>query len=216
MIAKRHDLIYLNDKAPFIITSLHGDKLTVDQHVVAWLEQRLPCIYAKQLPNDGMLHLGLPLFWANKRHRIGLSVAPSSVEKRQTLPQLVDMVGYFQSYYKLYDIQTMLVGIEGLDIGVYGSFLFHYLSGIPCINEQSDVDLLITYQGETLAIFTELIDRLSQSLQRTIDGEVRFKNIGDVSIKELLDLSANQLLCKNCTGIELISREELYEHYSLL
>ncbi|EHL32245.1 malonate decarboxylase holo-[acyl-carrier-protein] synthase [Legionella drancourtii] len=216
MSAQRHDLIYLEHQVPFSISTLHADKHMIEQQVVAWLAQGLPCIYAKQARDDATLNLGLPLFFAEKKHRVGLRVKPSAVVKQQSLPQLIEMQDYFRRCHGLSDILATLNSISGSDIAVYGSFLFHYLSGQPSVNQASDLDLLINYQGWSLATLHELISVLSRKLQRTIDGEIRFQQVGDIPIKELLNLSATEFLCKNHDGVALIPRMKLYEHYPLL
>lgn len=102
------------------------------------------------------------------------------------------------------------------DIAVYGSFLFHYLSGYSFVDHDSDLDLLINYCGHSLADLYESVSVLTKKFNRTIDGEVRFPDFGDIPIKELLDLSAKKLLCKSKDKVTLLSRTELYEYYPLL
>lgn len=216
MNAQRHDLIYLERHVPFSISSLHADKPVIEHQVGAWLAQGLPCIYAKQVGDEDTVNLGLPLFFAEKKHRVALCVKPSAVVKQQPLPRLIAMQDYFRDYYGVNDIKALLNRISAADIAVYGSFLVHYLSGQPCVNEASDLDLLINYQGWSLATLHELVSALGQKLQRTIDGEIRFLQVGDIAIKELLNLSAATLLCKNRERVALISRMELYAHYPLL
>jgi phosphoribosyl-dephospho-CoA transferase len=212
MNAQRHDLIYLDPQAAFTITSLHAEKTILEQQIAAWLAQGLPCIYAKQVGDEAQVNLGLPLFYAEKKHRIGLSVKPSAVVKQQSLPKLIEMQDYF---FVAHGINTM-AAVSDFDIAVYGSFLFHYLSGQSGITPTSDLDLLINYQEWSLTTLRELIKILSNTLQRTIDGEIRFQGVGDIPINELLNLSATELLCKNRDGVALISRTELYEYYPLL
>ncbi|MGL5741443.1 MAG: phosphoribosyl-dephospho-CoA transferase MdcG domain-containing protein [Legionella sp.] len=102
------------------------------------------------------------------------------------------------------------------DIAVYGSFLFHYLSGDSFVNETSDLDLLIHYQGYSLKDLGQLVSAFTKQFNRTIDGEVRFHLFGYIPIKELLNCSARKLLCKSKDCVALLSRTELYEHYPLL
>lgn len=216
MTAKRHDLMYLDSQAPFTISTLHADQELIQQQVKVWLGQGLPCIYAKQNGDDDRVNLGLPLFFAGKKHRIGLSVIKSAILRQKPLPQLIEMDDFLQCYYGLDDLRVFVSILPGSVIAVYGSFLFHYLSGQSGINDMSDFDVLIHYHEWSLSTLAAFVNALSSKLQRCIDGEIRFKNVGDIPLKELLDLSANRLLCKNSDGVALISRTELYERYPLL
>lgn len=217
MIAERHHLIYLNRQAEFSIASMHADKKAIEQQIKAWLAKGLPCIYARQLTQSLPAHvnLGLPLLYDNIKHRVSLRVMPSSVQKQQLLPQLMEMPNFFAHNFRI-ELAKIAVLEHISDIAVYGSFLFHYLSGQNYVNEVSDLDLLFNYQGYSLAFLDELIKVLTKEFKRTIDGEVRFPLLGDVPLKELLDLSAKKLLCKRRDNVVLVSRTDLYEHYPLL
>ncbi|KTD71041.1 nucleotidyltransferase [Legionella steelei] len=221
MNSQRHHLIYLKPYADFVITSCHEDQKMIAGEVALWLTRGLPCIYAKQVCSAtsferGLINLGVTLFHENKKHRVGMQVAPSFVQKQQPLPQLLEMQNFFSSYYGIEDLTSITATYPISDIAVYGSFLFQYLSGAPFVNDASDLDLLIHYQEYAWTDLHETISALTKKFNRTIDGEVRFHNFGDIPIKELLDLSAKKLLCKRKDSITLLSRAELYEHYPLL
>lgn len=216
MIPQRHHLMYLEPQADFTITSLHEDNPTIRAHVKAWITKGLPCIYARQVPHQEMIHLGLPLWYADKKHRVCLRVMPSMIQKQQPLPQLVEMHSFFLQKHGIQGLSSLTEHYHIANIGVYGSFLFHYLSGQFWVTDTSDLDLLIPYQGFSVKHLRSLIAGLGHKFERTIDGEVRFQSLGEVPIKELLDLSTQKLLCKTRDGVALILRAELYEHYSLL
>ncbi|MGL5741384.1 MAG: hypothetical protein ACRCXC_01955 [Legionella sp.] len=91
MNPQRHHLIYLAPDVDFSIASFHEDKNAIEEGVRSWLAKGLPCIYAKQLPNEETMSLGFPLVSGNKNHRVGLRIAPSAVQKLQPLPQLMAM-----------------------------------------------------------------------------------------------------------------------------
>ncbi|CAM3057862.1 nucleotidyltransferase [Legionella steigerwaltii] len=226
MNPQRHHLIYLQPQADFVITSCHDDLEMIAQEAALWLARGLPFIYAKQFARNStaeadcverdLINLGVTLLHGNKKHRVGVQVAPSFVQKQQPPPQLIAMQDFFSSYYKIKDLKRITDTCSISDIAVYGSFLFHYLSGSAFVNDTSDLDLLINYQGYSWTDLHETISALTKKFNRTIDGEVRFPNFGDIPIKELLDLSAKKLLCKSKDKVTLLSRTELYEHYPLL
>ncbi|KTD74263.1 phosphoribosyl-dephospho-CoA transferase MdcG domain-containing protein [Legionella tucsonensis] len=215
MTLQRHHLIYLQPDADFAVASIHEDKKMIEEQVYLWLEKDLPCIYAKQLAQE-TITLGLTLLHAKKKHRIGLQVAPSFVQKQKPLPQLLEMRDFFSSCYGIKKVDTLIKLLPISDIAVYGSFLFHYVSGYSFVDRASDLDLLILYQDYSLVDLRESIAALSKKFNRIIDGEVRFPYLGDIPIKELLHLSAKKLLCKSKDKVTLLSRAELYEHYPLL
>jgi phosphoribosyl-dephospho-CoA transferase len=217
MTAERHHLIYLNPQAELSIASMHANKKVIEQQVKAWLVKGLPCIYTKQLTPSvpAHVHLGLPLLYDNKKHRVSLRVMLSAVQKHQQLPQLMEMQDFFAHYYRI-ELSNIVLLESISDLAVYGSFLFHYLSGQNYVNEVSDLDLLFNYQGYSLAFLDELTQVLTKEFKRTIDGEIRFPLFGDIPLKELLNLSAKKLLCKRKDHVTLVPRTELYEHYPLL
>lgn len=216
MTLQRHHLIYLQPDADFAVASIHEDKKMIEEQVSLWLEKGFPCIYAKQLVHQETINLGLTLLYAKKKHRVGLQVAPSFVQKQKPLPQLLEMRDFFSFYYGIKKVDTLIKLLPISDIAVYGSFLFHYVSGYSFVVRASDLDLLILYQDYSLVDLRESIAALSKKFNRIIDGEVRFPYLGDIPIKELLHLSAKKLLCKSKDKVTLLSRAELYEHYPLL
>lgn len=216
MIPQRHHLIYLMPHADFLLASFHDEKQTVEQQVFAWLSKGMPCIYAQQITNDTMVRLGVSLWYANAKHRVGLHVAPSAIYSQKPLPQLLEMQDFFLHSFGIKDVSRIIEPYPISDIGVYGSFLSQYVSGYDFVTQRSDLDLLIHYHGGSLDQLQGLIDDLTKQFKRTIDGEVRFQQLGDIPIKELLNRSAKQLLCKAKDKVTLVPRMELYEYYPLL
>lgn len=216
MMLQRHHLIYLDPGTDFFLVSCHEEKQLIKEQVSAWLAKGLPCIYAKQLSDNEFINLGLSLWYANKKHRVGLRVSPSAVQRKNPPPQLLEMQDFFLRYYGIEDLNRV-IGLYGVsDVAVYGSFLFQYLSGYDFVTGNSDLDLLINYHEYSLNHLQELVDALTQKFKRIIDGEIRFQGLGDISIKELLNTSTKNVLCKTKNKVILLSRTELYEHYSLL
>lgn len=210
---QRHQLVYVARDASFSIYSCHDGQEAIREQVVEWIKKGLPCVYARQSADDDRVNLGLPL---TLKHRVALKVDQSCIIKYQPLPRLIMMEDFFSQFYKIDGIKIALGPLANMIISVYGSFLFHYLSGQRYVDKKSDLDLLIDYPGCTLNVLNELIQLLTKKFNRPIDGEVRFQHVGDIAIKELLDLSTKKLLCKHQMGVELRTRVELYEHYPSL
>ncbi|QEY52377.1 malonate decarboxylase holo-[acyl-carrier-protein] synthase [Legionella longbeachae] len=213
---QRHHLIYLQPGTEFFLVSSHEENRLIKEHASAWFAKGLPCIYAKQLPNDKFINLGLSLWYANKKHRVGVRVNPSAVQKNNPPPQLLAMQDFFFRYYAIDNLNSVIELYGITDVAVYGSFLSQYLSGYDFVTENSDLDLLINYHEYSLNHLQDFVDALTQKFKRVIDGEIRFQGLGDISIKELLNTSTKKLLCKSKDKVVLLSRTELYEHYFLL
>ena len=223
--AQRHQLIVVDPRADFFILSPAIDKELIHEAIMVWFEKGLPAIYARQsAENTDRINLGLSLILNHKKYRVALTVPASSILEQQALPNLLDMNDFFCHFYGIDGLITSLDDLtkryEELSpmnfISVYGSFLFHYLSGEAYVNEHSDLDLLISYPGCSLLTLNGLMAHLSKKMKRTIDGEIRFNSLGDIAIKEVLDVSAKKVLIKNQEGVDLLSRAELYEYYPSL
>ncbi|KTC90680.1 phosphoribosyl-dephospho-CoA transferase MdcG domain-containing protein [Fluoribacter dumoffii] len=214
MNPQRHHLIYLNPDAEITINSCHADQRLIKNEVLYWLNKGLPCIYATQIPLQKKLNLGLTLLLQNKKQRVGLQVDPLFVQKQTPPPQLHRMQDFFSCHYGINDLKSFMPPVA--NIAVYGSFLFHFLSGCSFVTPDSDLDLLIHYQGQSWVDLHNTIDELTHKFNRPIDGEVRFSLFGDIPIKELLDVAAEKVLCKSKEKVELLAKAELYEHYPLL
>ncbi|CDZ77528.1 phosphoribosyl-dephospho-CoA transferase [Legionella massiliensis] len=224
---QRHDLVFADPNSEFRIHSCQTNQAQLYEQVRAWFARGLPCIYARQSGlNNGDLNLGLPLIAAGQKQRIGLQLREDAVLRYQSLPKLNEMESFDFSLLpsngeKVPEGRMRGVGSKFFpdichSISVYGSFLFHYLSGQPYVNEASDLDLLIEYSDYSLAELNELVAKLAKVFNRTIDGEIRFAGLGDVAVQELVDLSARQILLKTRDSVELIARTVLYERYPSL
>lgn len=216
MNAQRHHLIYLKPNATFRFASYQGNRILIEEQIKSWLTLERPLIYTKQLVDQASIHLGLTLLHHNKKHRIGLQVELQCVKKTQPLPQLIKLHEFFLLKYGIEGLESILRLSPIQNIGVYGSFLFHYLSNLPFVTAQSDLDILIQYEQFSLDDLHQLMALLAHKFCRNMDGEVRFPLFGDISIKELIDVSAKKLICKSRDNVFLLSRFELYECYPLL
>lgn len=217
-MTKRHQLIFVDSKAPVAFHTCHGDKKDIKQRVMDWLQAGLPCIYTRQTSENNTINLGLTLLVEGHKQRIALAVNKSDILKEKALPHLMDMRYFFQEVYNIHGLSELFssLGFEQANfISVYGSFLFHYLSGQSFVNSTSDLDVLITYQGCTEQQLKSLAANLATKFNRLIDGEVRFDALGDIAIKELLS-SSPTVLCKKKERVILLPRAMLYEYYPTL
>lgn len=224
MILQRHQLVFIEESANFSIQSCHQDLKLAASLVTSWLKRGLPLVYVRQESLKNTIRLGLPLLWEKQKYHIALQVDKSHIREYQNLPQLTQLQDFFLQSYGIENLHLMLEPLanrypefsEFNGLFIYGSFLFHYLSGEPFVNNDSDLDILIHYPQCSINALEELLSILTKKFRRDIDGEVRFDGLGDIAIKELLDTSALKLLCKKQDSVLLITRRELYEHQPTL
>lgn len=212
---ERHHLIFPAPDVSFKIHSVHEDQQKILNYVSEWINKGLPCIYTRQLIKDALkLNAGLPVVIAGKKYRIAISLNHTEIKKQKELPKLIEMTPFLAQ--KLNGNSITFSEHDQLkfqSISVYGSFLFEYLSNQPFVNHHSDLDLLIPYEHESLSELNQKISRLKALFQIPIDGEIRFKNLGDIALKELTNPVASQFLFKNTNEIGLISRHDLYQQF---
>lgn len=212
----RHHLVFVTPNSPFRVDSCHQNNQELVHCVMGWINKGLPCIFARQLIKDDLtLTLGLPIILNNNKYRVRIFLNKNVIQKQEQLPKLIDMAHFLAP--KFCDNRIPFFTREELtefqSISVYGSYLFEYLSNKPFVNHNSDLDLLIEYDHFSLSELNNRIIKLKKMFRITIDGEVRFNNLGDIAIKELTNASANQLMFKNTHDIGLITRHDLYEQY---
>jgi phosphoribosyl-dephospho-CoA transferase len=216
MKIQRHQLIFPEHQSPFTIHTCHGNNQAIMQYVAAWISKGLPCIYARQLCQDeSMMNLGLPVVIGHTKHRVGLHINKNHITSQQALPKLVTMDQFFskkiQRQSKQFFTPQELKMFKS--VFVYGSFLFEYLSEELFVSDTSDLDLLIEYEHFSLGELNQMITTLKKLFDLPIDGEVRFKNLGDISFTELLSSPADNLLYKTPYKIGLLSRDALFHEY---
>lgn len=99
----------------------------------------------------------------------------------------------------------------GLDVRVFGSWMWQTLTGGPHVNASSDLDVLIDVASEAGA------DHAAAFLQReaadcpfTLDGELSFPGLGEVHWREYLS-GEPALLFKSIGALRMIRREEMWK-----
>lgn len=179
-----------------------------------WVLGNYPLIVARQadMPK-GYLRIGLaePASWGKRR--LSFLVNVQGVEKHQHGP-LLDLVlpqlpqdwqlggGALQTFLTKHDIAAH----------VYGSSAVQVLTGLPCITESSDLDLLFKpsswADAEKLCLFLHALEK--QHPEFKVDGEVLSPNGHAVQWRELLlsfSDSYLKLLVKTDRDVELVGLE---------
>lgn len=203
MTPQRHTLCFLQSEA-HPLSSHQGDELVF---LNQWLKQGYPLIATRQaeLIDPKSIHLAIPFFDETQQKKIRYSFlfAQSSVKHYQGLP----------------DLNKLFPAIEiPYDIRVYGSYCWQYLTKHHYVQEHSDLDLLLSYSGQSLVQLKKLYYQITQEVKPIqVDGEIRFPNLGDCSWLELIQNELNAtLLLKSYQSVALIKREQLYAQFSTL
>lgn len=201
----RHQLIYLKKNASFKITSSHNT--IIKTYIQDWIAKGLPFIYTRQTLDNNSINIALTVLINDDKCRVSLRISKNAIKQEESLPNI----------NKLFPSLVQPVGVYN-QIHVYGSFLFQYLTNQPFVTQDSDLDILFVYKNNSLLEIKALLDTLSWTSKKSIDGEVRFygeTEVMDVSIKELL-MDSETLLVKTIKDTYLLPREALYETYPLL
>jgi phosphoribosyl-dephospho-CoA transferase len=97
----------------------------------------------------------------------------------------------------------------GLDLRVYGSWMWQTLTGEGHVRPTSDLDLLVDVTGQHEAgEAVAFLARQEPELSFRLDGELSFADLGEVQWREFL-LNAPELLVKAVDSARMIRREVL-------
>jgi phosphoribosyl-dephospho-CoA transferase len=97
----------------------------------------------------------------------------------------------------------------GLDIRVYGSWMWQALTGERHVHEGSDLDVVIDVPGLEAANHAAVfLAREEQGLAFRIDGELSFPRLGEVQWREILQ-DRDEVLLKSVDTLQLVPRARL-------
>ncbi len=207
MIERRHDLCYLNPELPTenILTSSLSNSFLKE-----WLSQGRPLMLSRQPDNkpNGFMKLAIAFFdkITLEKHRFSYLVDKKYIIRTSPLPKLENIFPNLISHSEL-----------DIDMGVYGSYCWEHLSKMTQTTADSDLDLLITYQNQSTLDLSKAMSRLEEKLGGLkIDGEVRFMNLGDCALYELIKSQSPTIMFKNLSEVILVERKVLYELFPSL
>lgn len=168
---RRHDLVWLRAEAR---VESGGCCIDAAGDVAHWRAAGRPLVCAR---GDGLtpgrVRLGLTLPGTGARRRVALMAARSDVLRSAPPPLLTSLVDTLPAAFATpLRALALQCGALGSPPRVYGSLLWQWLSGEPCLRADSDIDLL--FELEDAAVLPALLTLLRNagSLMR-LDGEVR-------------------------------------------
>lgn len=210
----RHDLVWLKLDAVKLAEYAGPapiEPLSALSLLHRWVLGEYPLIVARQADvPEGFLRIGLaePASWGKRR--LSFVVNAGDIERHQHGPLLAAVLPQLPQHWRacLTALQSFLTG-QNIAVHVYGSYAVQALTGVPCITESSDIDVLFKpmrwRDAESLCLFLGALQ--AEYPECRIDGEVLSPSGLAVQWRELLrslsDASV-QLLVKTNHDVKLV------------
>ena len=197
-LLRRHTLVWLS-QAPQ--PDMADDTSVVDQ----WHSEGNPFVVCRQRSEAGFVSLGFCLVSpAHRPRRIAVHARKDTILHTTRPPALNEVSAAFSNL-------SIAADRAGLDIRVYGSWMWQTLTGSPHVNASSDLDLLIEVTDQAVADrAVEFLERESGNCPCKIDGELSFPGAGEVHWREYLQ-GEPILLVKSIDATRMLPREDLWK-----
>ena len=100
---------------------------------------------------------------------------------------------------------------DGLDIRVFGSWMWQTLTGGSYVNAASDLDVLVDVADAAGAgRAADFLQRKAEECPFKLDGELSFPGLGEIHWREYLN-DGPMILVKSMVAVRMIRREELWK-----
>jgi phosphoribosyl-dephospho-CoA transferase len=204
----RHTFVRLRenwaDDPPMQLDAVHRDA------VLAWQARDFPFVVARRRPTNPLdvIRLGLPL---PDKTRIGFCVGRTAIRMTQPPPRLAEAREVAPQAWSSV-IDEVLDLAHGIDVRVYGSLAWQFVTGLDYVRPTSDLDLLLASND------WDSVARLSYRLQPLnglprLDGEVTLADGSGVAWREIAN-NAERLLVKTPTDAMLLTRDVLVRSFA--
>ncbi len=201
----RNQLVWLSDAAWQQVRARAWDDQAQDI-LTHWHLQQLPLVVCRQrVPQSThTLSLGLPAPLQWERRKLALEVADADIERVGNFPLLSPGLLGPEGVAPLQNFLQHLAVLE-VPARVYGSYGWQLLSGLPCVRNSSDLDLIIPVpDGDVAGQVVWLLRGLHLACR--VDGELQFPDGHAVAWREYAQLiggKVEQVLVKHRTGVQL-------------
>lgn len=211
----RHDLVWLHIdsvKHAEYAGPLPMEPISALSLLHRWVLGGYPLIVARQdevLPNCLRVGLAEPASWGKRR--LSFIVNNQGIEKHRQGPGLGAVMPQLPQHWQAgaAALQRFL-DQQQIAAHVYGSSAVQVLTGLPCLTENSDLDVLFKpvswFEAETLCIFLNALQ--TEYPEFKVDGEVLNPSGQAVQWRELFQGLRNvdsQLLCKSNHAVKLVA-----------
>jgi phosphoribosyl-dephospho-CoA transferase len=177
-----------------------------------WHAHHLPLVVCRQRAgaSDACASLGLPAPAQWGRRKLALEAVAGDIAGVGRFPLLQQIAWDAADAEQIEPLLRHMAAL-GVALQVYGSYGWQHLSGLPCVREASDLDLLAPVPDlATAAQVTWLLQGLA--LHCRVDGEIVFPNGWAVAWREYAQLiggSVAQVLVKERAGVQLLDMAAL-------
>jgi phosphoribosyl-dephospho-CoA transferase len=208
MTLRRHTLVRLS-RAPE--TGNDTDRALGER----WQAAGRPFIVSRRRADEAAVALGFCV--ADERYpelrprRVAARIDPRHVVDVAGPPRLDEIAGCpaAQAHAASFSRLASAAQRAGLDIRVYGSWMWQALTGERHVREASDLDVLVDVadagEADRVAAF---LQREEEGLAFKLDGELSFAGLGEVHWREYRQGKA-QVLLKSIDALRLVPRAEL-------
>ena len=201
----RNQLVWLSDVAWLRVLSRAWDAQAqaILQH---WQAKQLPLVVCRQrVPESShTISLGLPAPLQWERRKLALEVAATDIARVNCFPLLsAGLLGPADAAA----LQHFLHHLAVLHVParVFGSYGWQLLTGLPCVRDGSDLDLILPVpDSDTAGQVVWLLRGLQ--LSSRVDGELLFPDGQAVAWREYAQLiggKVEQVLVKHRSGVQL-------------
>lgn len=207
MELERHRLVWLSDAGWKALLPQAPDGPSA-QCLAHWAQHHLPLVVTRQSAGDALLAVGLamPARWG--RRKLALRVAREHLLYSGSFPAALDIAPLLPVAARA-AWRALCAELSRLDVSprVHGSHGWQKLTGLRYLRAESDIDLHIAVDSDTLA------DRVATLLQLgtgsagpRIDGELLFPDGAAIAWREWLQLRegrVREVLVKRLDGVAL-------------
>lgn len=195
----RHNIAYVKPNATFKIDSFYKNNLDV---IRAWINNSYPLIVARQENVKDGVKLAVSTLENGHKIKAAMIFENSDLIKVKLPPTLEEI-----SLYYGWDTQAF----DQNEIYVYGSYAISYLTNQKLFTDTSDIDMLFVYKGQSISYLNSLLKSLQECLGCKVDIEIRFNNVGDINLRELISDKTNDVISKSKSSVYAIDKRKLYE-----
>lgn len=223
-LLQRHDLLQLE---PTYMTRLYQDlsqsNLVEHQQMSDWLLSQtvmIPAIVRRRALCDTQavsVGFSFPLKLEGNRLRYATSIADADITQVITPWQIITPVrlvgtAYGEAINCLLERAAQLASKQGR-IGVYGATALEMVTGLPYVDSDSDIDLVVEgYTLDELYALKEIMEDISLSRNKQhkkviFDTEVIVAKTWGIKLKELTS-SQKTVLAKSINQVEIFQRDD--------
>ncbi len=214
----RHDLVWLESGSASRATALPlpplsaGDAIT---RLAEWIGAGRPLVVARQpahLP-PGRMRLGLPLPVSEGKLRLAFDVPRAAILRRAAPPPLAALPDHLPRRWRA-SLEALLAcpAIRAANPRAFGSAAMQAVTGIECVSEESDLDLLLAPASREAALATlAALARIdSAGVGPRIDGEIVDAHGRATSWRELA-AGAASILVKGHDSVAMTGHAEFLD-----